>query len=168
MSIQQVLGRWPGLFRSLALLLCLGCPGVVLPEGAAEGQIDILSFESVEQERRYRALISEFRCPKCLNTNLAGSDAPIAKDLRLLVHRLLVEEGLADDEITAYLQARYGDFVLYRPPFSSQTWYIWLVPIGLGLIAVAVVMGLLKSARRSSTRLSPEDRARLDAMIRER
>mgnify|MGYP001969744576 FL=1 len=84
------------------------------------------------------------------------------------MHRLLVEEGLADDEITAYLQARYGDFVLYRPPFSSQTWYIWLVPIGLGLIAVAVVMGLLKSARRSSTQLSPEDRARLDAMIRER
>ncbi|MEC8060686.1 MAG: cytochrome c-type biogenesis protein, partial [Pseudomonadota bacterium] len=77
--------------------------------------VDVLAFESEQQQRRYKALIDEFRCPKCLNTNLSGSDAPIAQDLRRSVYRL-VQEGRSDQQIRDFLQQRYGDFVLYKPP----------------------------------------------------
>jgi cytochrome c-type biogenesis protein CcmH len=87
----------------------------------AVSQIDTFEFSDEVQERRYRALIDEFRCPKCLNTNLAGSDAPIAQDLRKVVYRLVVIEAKADQEVRDYLQARYGDFVLYDPPFNART-----------------------------------------------
>ena len=89
--------------------------------------------ESEQQQRRYKALIDEFRCPKCLNTNLSGSDAPIALDLRRSVYRL-VRDGHTDQYIRDFLQQRYGDFVLYKPPFSGRTAFIWLIPIGLLLL----------------------------------
>ena len=84
-----------------------------------------MAFESEQQQRRYKALIDEFRCPKCLNTNLSGSDAPIAQDLRRSVYRL-VQEGRSDQQIRDFLQQRYGDFVLYKPPFAGPTAFIWL------------------------------------------
>ena len=82
------------------------------------------------QEARYRALTEEFRCPKCLNTNLAGSDAPIAADLRATVHRLILE-GATDQAIRDYLQARYGDFVLYDPPVRRDTLLLWIAPVAV-------------------------------------
>ena len=74
----------------------------------AASQIDVYHFDSDEQQRRYRALIDELRCPKCLNTNISGSDAPIAQDLRRTVHKLVVIDGLSDQEVRDYLQTRYG------------------------------------------------------------
>ena len=143
------------------LLICL------LPTGAvvAASQIDTFNFADEVQERRYRALIEEFRCPKCLNTNLAGSDAPIAQDLRKVVYRLVVIEGKREQEVRDYLQARYGDFVLYDPPFNGQTWYIWLVPIGLGLLAVFVLIRLLRGARLEATVLDEHQQARLQEIV---
>jgi|TARA_B100001057_G_scaffold56974_1_gene50510 cytochrome c-type biogenesis protein CcmH len=143
------------------LLICL------LPTGAvvAASQIDTFNFADEVQERRYRALIEEFRCPKCLNTNLAGSDAPIAQDLRKVVYRLVVIEGKREQEVRDYLQARYGDFVLYDPPFNGQTWYIWLVPIGLGLLAVFVLIRLLRGARWEATVLDEQQQARLQEIV---
>ena len=63
---------------------------------------------------RYRALIREIRCPKCLNESIAESDAPVAADLRREVRRLIAE-GASDDEVKTFLASRYGEFVLYRP-----------------------------------------------------
>jgi cytochrome c-type biogenesis protein CcmH len=145
------------------LLICL------LPTGAAvaASQIDTFAFADEIQERRYRALIEEFRCPKCLNTNLAGSDAPIAQDLRKVVYRLVVTEGKRDQEVRDYLQARYGDFVLYDPPFNAHPWYIWLVPIGLGLLAVIVLLRLLRGARGEATMLDVQQQARLQEIVGE-
>lgn len=135
----------------------------------AESQIDIYPFTDKAEERRYKSLIEEFRCPKCLNTNLAGSDAPIAKDLRATVYRLQVEEGYSDQQIRDYLRDRYGDFVLYDPPFSAQTWYIWLTPIGLGLLALAILGRLLSRARQQKpVALSDADRGRIAALLEEK
>ena len=116
-----------------------------------------------EAEARFRALVAEFRCPKCLNTNLAGSDAPIAQDLRAAVHRLVVREGLADEEVRDYLQARYGDFVLYDPPLKAATLLLWGGPIlfvlaGLGLIAWRLM-------HQRSAQLSDADQARLAKIL---
>ena len=156
-------GYIPNAFRRIAALVCV----CVLPTGAvmAASQIDTFSFTDEVQERRYRARTEEFRCPKCLNTNLAGSDAPIAQDLRKVVYRLVVTQGMSDQEVRDYLQARYGDFVLYDPPFNSKTWYIWLVPIALGVLALFVLLRLVRGARSSATVLNAQQQERLQEIV---
>ena len=130
-----------------------------------QGAIDAYEFESARQEARYKDLIAEFRCPKCLNTNLSGSDAPIARDLRRAVHGLVLE-GLDDDAIRAHLQARYGDFVLYDPPMRTDTMLLWLVPIGLLIGAAAAIAHMAR--RRAVAPLEEEDRARVERLLGER
>jgi len=125
--------------------------------------VDVYDFPDPATEARYRALIAEFRCPKCLNTNLPGSDAPIAKDLRRTVHRLLVSEGLDNDEIRAYLQERYGDFVLYDPPFRPDTWILWLAPVLLVIIGLIVLIRVVRQPAPAP--LSDSDSARLRAIL---
>ena len=156
-------GYIPNAFRRIAVLIFV----CALPTGAvmAASQIDTFSFTDEVQERRYRALIEEFRCPKCLNTNLAGSDAPIAQDLRKVVYRLVVTQGMSDQEVRDYLQARYGDFVLYDPPFNAKTWYIWLVPIALGVLALFVLLRLVRGARSSATVLNAQQQERLQEIV---
>ena len=130
-----------------------------------QGAIDAYEFESARQEARYKDLIAEFRCPKCLNTNLSGSDAPIARDLRRAVHGLVLE-GLDDDAIRAHLQARYGDFVLYDPPMRIDTLLLWLVPIGLLIGAAAAIARMAR--RRAVAPLEEDDRARVERLLGER
>lgn len=155
---------------AVALLWVLaGTAGLsgVLCAGAARaaGPVDAYEFPSAEIEARYRALIDEFRCPKCLNTNLSGSDAPIAKDLRGTVRRLLVDEGMSDQEVRDYLQARYGDFVLYDPPFKPGTWVLWLAPVVFGLVGLLVLYRVLRP--RPPVALSAADQARIRALLGE-
>ena len=147
----------------LCVWLLLGLLQASVALGAS--QIDTFQFADDVEKRRYRALIEEFRCPKCLNTNLAGSDAPIAQDLRKTVHRLIAVEGMSDQEVRDYLQARYGDFVLYDPPFNERTWYIWLVPVGLGLLAFFVLYRLQRSARVEHRGLDAEQQRRLQRIV---
>ncbi len=128
-------------------------------EGAAP--VDTYTFADAEQELRYRGLIDEFRCPKCLNTNLSGSDAPIAMDLRRTVYRLLTVESLTDDEIRTYLQERYGDFVLYDPPFKPATWALWLAPAVFVLISVFVLMRVLRQSPAEPLSTSEAERLRV-------
>ena len=109
---------------SAALILLVAVVGVAVPAAAAE-RIEAHEFPNESVERAYKRLIADLRCPNCLNTNLAGSDAPIAQDLRRVVHRLLVEEAMSEREVEAYLQARYGDFVLYDPPLQRNTYLLW-------------------------------------------
>jgi cytochrome c-type biogenesis protein CcmH len=104
----------------------------------ASAAISPLDFDNAAQQQQYRQLIAEFRCPKCLNQNLAESDAPIAQDLRLAVYEL-VRAGHSDDEIRAFMQQRYGDFVLYRPPLRADTLLLWFGPAMIGVIGLIVV-----------------------------
>lgn len=143
----------------LSVLLALGAAGW------ASGPVDVHEFPTAEMEARYRALIDEFRCPKCLNTNLSGSDAPIAQDLRATVHRLLVEEGLEDQAVRDYLQARYGDFVLYDPPFKPGTWILWIAPVVFLALGLWVLARVLRSGREVT--LEAADRARLEQILKE-
>jgi cytochrome c-type biogenesis protein CcmH len=141
--------------------LLLACsPGSVI----AATPVDIYEFASPAQEARYRALIDEFRCPKCLNTNLSGSDAPIAQDLRRTVHRLLVVEGKSDDEIRDFLQQRYGDFVLYNPPLRPGTLILWGAPVFFALIGLLVLWRVLRQSNRA-VQLSDSDEARIAEIV---
>lgn len=85
-------------------------------------------------EQRLLALTADLRCVVCQNESLAESRAPLAKDLRQEV-RELMRQGRSDEEVVAYLTARYGDFVLYRPPLKPATYLLWFGPVlflGLG------------------------------------
>ena len=123
--------------------------------------IDAFEFEDEAERLRYSGLIAEFRCPKCLNTNLSGSDAPVARDLRRTVYRL-VDEGMTDDQVRRYLQARYGDFVLYNPPVRANTWILWFGPPLLLLAGILVLRRI--GSRMTRVSLSDEERARLEAI----
>lgn len=102
-----------------------------------------LGFEDPVLNERYRTLLGEVRCPKCLNTSIADSNAPIAADLRREVHQKMAE-GYSDEEIVDFLVSRYGEFVVYRPPLQPTTWALWGGPFVLLLIGALVFAKILK------------------------
>ncbi len=127
--------------------------------------VDVFQFDNDEQRDRYRALIEELRCPKCLNINIAGSDAPIAQDLRRAVHRLVVVEGKSDQEVLDYMHARYGDFVLYDPPLSSRTALIWILPVIVAGIALVVLIWFVVRRKQSSAAMSASEKDALAELL---
>lgn len=150
----------PGL--AAVLLLCVQL--CIAPLCRGDGAIEAFAFDSVSQESRYRALTEEFRCPKCLNTNLAGSDAPIAADLRATVYRL-IREGATDQAIRDYLQARYGDFVLYDPPVRRDTLLLWVAPVLLLALGFGAVAVMVRRRRGAAEPLNDADAARLAELL---
>ncbi|MEY4642632.1 MAG: hypothetical protein RLZZ227_2626 [Pseudomonadota bacterium] len=130
--------------------------------------IEELEFASEEEEARYNKLIDEMRCPKCLNANLSGSDAPIAADLRAEIKEQL-QEGRSDDDIIEFMTARYGEFILYRPRLSASTVLLWFGPLALLLGGFFIVRRMLAAARASivDATLSPEEQQRLHAMLKD-
>lgn len=115
---------------------------------SAWANIDTYQFDNPRQEAQYRALIEEFRCPKCQNQNLAGSDAPIAQDLKQKTYDM-VKEGRSDTEIRQYMNERYGDFISYKPPVRPSTWILWFFP---PVLLVFVMLAWFIRNRNSSKR----------------
>ena len=115
---------------------------------SAWANIDTYQFDNPRQEAQYRALIEEFRCPKCQNQNLAGSDAPIAQDLKQKTYDM-VKDGRSDAEIRQYMNERYGDFISYKPPVLSSTWILWFFP---PVLLVFVMLAWFIRNRNSSKR----------------
>lgn len=136
-----------------------------------QADVQTNQLEDEELRERYQSLTRELRCPMCQNENIAESAAPIANDMRREVHRRL-EKGQSDEEITAALVERFGDFVRYRPEFSPRTYLLWFGPfvaIAVG-IAVVIVMAVRARRRRPSTEnapLSDDERRRVAKWLRE-
>jgi len=111
--------------------------------GSAHAQaIEPMPFANHAQELRFQHLTAQLRCPMCQNETLADSDAPIARDLRNQIFRLM-QQGKSDAEIKQYLVDRYSDFVLYDPPLNGDTWLLWFGPLlilfgGAGVVVMAV------------------------------
>jgi cytochrome c-type biogenesis protein CcmH len=112
-------------------------------------------------EQRLNALATDLRCLVCQNESLAESRAPLALDLRREV-RDQMRQGKDDQQVVAYLTERYGDFVLYRPPFKPETWLLWLGPPAFLLVGGAI--WLLALRRRHGLRMEVLDRAGLAAL----
>jgi cytochrome c-type biogenesis protein CcmH len=120
-------------------------------------------------EARARVLSQELRCMVCQNQSIDDSDAPLARDLRLLVRERL-SAGDSDRQVLDFLAQRYGDFVLLRPPVKPATWGLWFGPLAVLLFAGGgIVLYLRRRPVRetASAPLSAEERARLDALMRE-
>lgn len=131
---------------------------------AAHAVIEVRTFDDPDKQRLYEELIDELRCLVCQNQNLAASNAELARDLRRQAHEM-IERGAGKDEVVDYMVERYGDFVLYRPPFKSTTLLLWLGPVlflATGLIVVIVI-----ARRRASTAdvLSDDERRKARSLL---
>jgi cytochrome c-type biogenesis protein CcmH len=147
-----------GLF-ALAILLT-----VLLPTANAVQPDEILKDPALEA--RARKLSQELRCVVCQNQSIDDSNAPLAHDLRVLVRERL-SAGDTDVQVLAYVTARYGDFVLLRPPFKWQTLLLWLTPLLL-LGGAVVFMARRRSpvAEDADKPLSPDEQRRLADLVR--
>jgi cytochrome c-type biogenesis protein CcmH len=114
-------------------------------------------------EARARAIATELRCLVCQNQSIDDSDAPLAKDLRVIVRERL-KDGASDAEVRDYVVARYGDFVLLRPPVKRETLLLWAAP-ALALIGgVWAIFAATRRNRRATPALTAEERAQLQAL----
>ncbi|NQD38213.1 cytochrome c-type biogenesis protein CcmH [Permianibacter sp. IMCC34836] len=142
------------------LALCL-----LLLVGKVWAEIDAYPFDDLAQEKRFHTLVQEFRCPKCQNQNLADSNAPLAKDLRDIIYAK-VKANESDQAIASFLQERYGDFVLYRPPVKASTMLLWFGPALVLLIAIASAWRWLRRRPApSNSPLTEQEQARLKALL---
>ena len=105
-----------------------------------------------DADRHMMALASELRCLVCQNQTIADSQADLAGDLRERI-RELIRQGQSDEQIKAYMVARYGDYVLYRPPVKNKTLLLWFGP---GLVLVGGLAALYLALRRRNARLAAE------------
>lgn len=106
-----------------------------------------IRFDDPAEQARYEALINELRCLVCQNQTIADSNADLALDLRNKVAEQIAA-GRSNEEIIDYLTARYGDFVLYRPPVQPNTWLLWSGPFLLLLVGGAVLVVTLRKRAR--------------------
>ena len=121
----------------------------LLATGSVIATSNLVVFSDPSYTARYQTMITELRCPKCQNQNLADSNSPISQDLRAEVQRLL-ELGMTNPEIEQYLTARYSEFILYRPQVNNNTYLLWLAPVVILLIGMAIVFGLSRRPKAVS------------------
>ncbi len=148
------------LLAVIAMVMCMA--------GAHAG-IDSYEFASPQEHARYYHFIEVLRCPKCKNQNLEGSNAPIAKDLRRELYRL-IEEQKSDREIEKFMVDRYGDFVLYNPPLQKNTYVLWYGPIAmivLGLLILFLIVWRRSKNTNVSGGLTDGEQERLEAFFKQ-
>ena len=144
---------------------------------------EVVEFSDESLRPRYQQLVEELRCPKCQNQNLADSNSPISKDLRVQVQQLL-EEGLTDQQIKDYLKARYSGFILYRPEVNQATWLLWAAPVLFLIMGLLIIYRLYfrfkadsssgsgdssdSSTIEASSALNKDEQTRLDQLLADR
>ena len=136
---------------------------------AVAGQVAATALAPLDAAgaRRAAQLAEQLRCLVCQNQSIAESNADLAVDLRREIHGQ-ISGGRSDGEIVDFMVARYGDFVLYRPPVKPHTWLLWFGPALLALAAgFAFVRALRNRRRRVAERpLSEAERAEAERLLR--
>jgi cytochrome c-type biogenesis protein CcmH len=124
----------------------------------AFGQADEIAKPDPATEARLKLLAEELRCLVCQNQTIADSNAPLALDLRNQI-RSQIAQGRSDSQIRDYMVERYGDFVLYRPPFKASTAFLWGGPFAL-LLAGGLVYWTMVRRRRDAPTAEPVPKER--------
>ncbi|MFO7992963.1 MAG: cytochrome c-type biogenesis protein [Marinobacter sp.] len=149
--------------RSVLIALLLVAYGPLL---TAEPS-DVYSFDNESEEQRFHNLISELRCPKCQNQNIADSNAPISKDMREEAYQMM-STGASDDEVVNAMVARFGEFVRYKPQVERRTLLLWATPVIVVLIGLLIVASIVIRARRnndSDSGLTNDERERASRIL---
>jgi cytochrome c-type biogenesis protein CcmH len=156
--IGKALGvRWARPLATLALVLLVAAPSLAV-------QPDEM-LPDAKLESRAREISTGLRCLICQNQTIDDSDAPVARDLRLLVRERL-KAGDSDDQVRSFVVQRYGEFVLLKPVFQAHTLLLWLTPLlilaagGLGIAGA-----LRRNRRRAAATLTTDEREALDAVL---
>jgi cytochrome c-type biogenesis protein CcmH len=139
----------------LPLLACLAGPALAVQPDEV--------MKDPGLEARARALSEELRCLVCQNQSIDDSDAPLARDIRILI-RSRIEGGESNDAVRAYLVSRYGDFILLKPPFKPETMLLWLSPALVLGAGIAAALFARRRAPLATPALSAEEEARLAAL----
>ena len=146
---------------TLLLLLLFASPALAL-------QPDEILQDNVLEERA-RVISKELRCLVCQNQSIDDSDAPLARDLRLLVRERL-QTGESDDEVIKFVVDRYGDFVLLRPPVKASTLALWISPVVLLLLGIFIFLTWFRKQTQNVpvkvNPLSSEETAKLQAALK--
>lgn len=121
----------------LFLLLCYNINGF---------SAEIYPFDNPEKRQQFQSLTRQFRCLVCQNQDLASSNAGLANDLRQQIYEL-VNQGQNNQQIKRYMEDRYGEFVLFSPPWRWQNALLWLGPFAFLLIGILAVIIRVKQAR---------------------
>lgn len=159
-----------GMSTALALFLFSAVPSIILFSAVpslAVNPDEVLPDPVLES--RARAISSEVRCLVCQNESIDSSNAELAKDLRLIVRERLVA-GDSDQQVFDYLVARYGDFVLLRPPVRPETYVLWFGPAVVFVLGVVVVGFYFTRQKRrfaadTPLPLSARERQRLEQLL---
>ena len=149
----------------MSIRMLIACLLSVFWLNTSQAAIDVYDFKTPAEEQRFQVLIGELRCPKCQNQNLAGSEAPIAKDLKDRTYQLM-QEGKSDNEIRDYMIDRYGDFISYKPPVRSTTYLLWFGPFILLVTVILVIVVRRRQTKPDASALTPEESARLAALLK--
>ena len=132
---------------------------------SVHAEIEVYQFASPELELRYQTLTEELRCLVCQNQNIADSHAELAQDLRRKVYEML-NSGKSNTQIIDYMTERYGDFVLYRPPFNTRTIILWFTPVLALLIGALGFMSILnRRETNADEHLSQNELARIKELL---
>ncbi|OBX02498.1 heme lyase NrfEFG subunit NrfF [Gallibacterium genomosp. 1] len=127
--------------------------------------VETFQFNSEETQQRAISIAKTLRCPQCQNQNLVESNADVAAELRLEVYTM-VNQGKSNDEIIQIMTQRFGDFVRYDPPFTSNTFLLWLIPFVAGIIALLSSLFYLK--KRRETILDPQQKKSIETFLQQR
>lgn len=127
--------------------------------------VETFQFHSEESQQRAISLAKTLRCPQCQNQNLVESNAEVAAELRLEVYKM-VNQGKSNDEIIQIMTQRFGDFVRYDPPFTSNTFLLWLIPLVAGIIALFSSLFYLKKRREIT--LDPQQQQKIADLLQQR
>ncbi len=144
--------------KKYILIVC----GLLLTTQVLADPVVTFKFDTPEREALFHKLGNELRCLVCQNQSIADSNAGLAKDLRTEIYEM-IEAGKSESQIIDFMVARYGDYVLYRPPFKLQTALLWLGPMLVFLLGVFFALKLIRGQRKvpADTEISASERARL-------
>ena len=152
--------------RFIAILLAI----TMLLPGAVQAVEPDEVLDDPKLEQRAREISKGLRCVVCQNESIDASNADLAKDLRVLVRDRL-QEGDTNEEVVAYIVARYGEFVLLEPRFAPHTYLLWLAPLALLLFGLALAVrafrGRASGQSEAPQPLSEAERARLNRLLSE-
>lgn len=115
--------------------------------------IDTTQLPDPVLQQRYEELTHEFRCMQCQNNTIADSPVGLASDLRRDVAEQLIA-GKSDDEIRAYMVQRYGDVILFRPPFKARTAWVWIAPV---IFLIGGIFVAVRIVRRRASLVATDD-----------